>query len=68
MRQFNTWNNVQVKNEDHENFGRAGKVADTNGYAENEVPVMLDATPETEDQPAQPEELLVFDASDLRAL
>lgn len=62
MHQFNTWNNVQVKNEDHENYGRAGVVGDTNGYADNEVPVKLDAT---EDEAA---EELVFDASDLRAL
>lgn len=64
MRQFNPWDNVQVKDEDHEHFGRAGKVGrvqDEEGnplYEDTQVPVLLDG--ETEE--------LVFDAAELRRL
>lgn len=64
MRQFNTWDLVQVVDEDHEHNGKAGKVGRVHGedgrplYEENEVPVLLDGEVEE----------LVFDSAELRRM
>lgn len=66
MRRFGSWVLVQVKDEEHEQYGRAGKTGnpylkDEDGndvYGENDVPVLLDG--DTEE--------LVFQADELKAL
>ena len=65
MRRFNPWTQVQVKDEDHEHYGRAGKVGNVDAkdgeqdlYGPDEVPVLLDGDSEE----------LVFQADELKAL
>lgn len=58
MRSINAWSNVQVKNEELADFGRAGVVGDCKGHKDEESPVKLDGD----------EEETVFKNADLRVI
>lgn len=46
MRAINTWAQVQVKNEELADFGRAGVVGNCEGHKDDESPVKLDGDAE----------------------